>query len=99
MVKVLVMEVQEMLRSNVSSICHLAGRGNVEEQGWNGSQGADRRRQEGWNMEGEEETDRQHAFSLPSGPLPLVDAPAQGLPAALSDLTTSVTAEPVATGT
>ena len=58
MVKVLVMEVQEMLRSNVSSICHLAGRGNVEEQGWNGSQGADRRRQEGWNMEGEEGTDR-----------------------------------------
>lgn len=47
----------------------------------------------------EEERDRQHVSSLPSGPLPLVDAPAQGLPAALSDLTTSVTAEPVATGT
>lgn len=29
-------------KSNVSSICHLAGRGNMEEQGWNGSQGADR---------------------------------------------------------
>ena len=63
MVKVLVMEVQEMLRSNVSSICHLAGRGNVEEQGWNGSQGADRRRQEGWNMEGEEETDTSTRWS------------------------------------
>jgi len=36
----------------------LAGRGNTEEQGWNGSQRADRRRREGWNMEGEEETDR-----------------------------------------
>lgn len=47
----------------------------------------------------EEERDRQHASSLPSGPLPLVDAPAQELPAALSDLTTSVTAQPVATGT
>ena len=43
--------------------------------------------------------DRQHVSSLPSGPLQLVDAPAQGLPADLSHLIISVTAAPVATGT
>lgn len=42
----------------------------------------------------EEETDRQHASSSPSGPLRLVDAPAQGLPADPSDLTSPATAAP-----
>ena len=42
----------------------------------------------------EEETDRQHASSSPSGPLRLVDAPAQGLPADPSDLTSPAIAAP-----